>query len=170
MMIRNDSEAPDTRNRVRNRGHAKLAHPASCFTPRSTSLTDARPCIFKTAPVPGGWRALGWVRVGPARGCRQGAAVSTSGEPLQRRIRPLTGPTRRAGEIRAASQSLSAHCVVPPHGLADALAGNAALPGADPTQNPTASWARHRDRGRPILTGPLPQHPACGSAPGCSRV
>ena len=27
----------------------------------------------------------------------------------------------------------------------------------------------HRDRGRSSLTGPLPHHPACGSAPGGSR-
>ena len=27
----------------------------------------------------------------------------------------------------------------------------------------------NRDRGRPLLTGPLPHHPACGSAPGGSR-
>jgi methyl-accepting chemotaxis protein len=27
----------------------------------------------------------------------------------------------------------------------------------------------NRDRGRPLRTGPLPHHPACGSAPGGSR-
>ena len=30
-------------------------------------------------------------------------------------------------------------------------------------------WNSHRDRGRSILTAPLPHHPACGSAPGGSR-
>ena len=47
----------------------------------------------------------------------------TSGESLQRRIRPLSDPTRRAGAIykfAGRHLSLPARCVGQPHGLADA--------------------------------------------------
>ena len=41
--------------------------------------------------------------------------------------------------------------------------------GESPVLAKTCEFMPERDRGRPFQTGPLPHHPACGSAPGGSK-
>ena len=127
--------AANALNLVRRRSTGAAPSAASTVSLRGRERDRRRACKGAKASLrPGAWAAESGARVGPARGCGQGARRSPGwppGQASQRRLRPLAGPTLGPGRFAAPSFVAGSLCG-PPHGLADASSGAATRPGAGP--------------------------------------
>ena len=111
--------------------------------------------------------ALGQVRTGRQR--RMPALDRRATSVRLHRVNELVSVGAKAPPSENVSQSVVAagQCRVPRF-VSTGTAGSGSVACLRPLAR-SASVMPNRDRGRPLLTGPLPHHPACGSAPGGSR-